>query len=142
VNSDTDLYSLRRLEARAEGAISSTNASATRPDSANEILNANAHDQLKEASSMTQVVPAVSGPSVEETEVIEEITRDAMPQEESGFALADGFSQEFLDFDAQLLEDICKHVVLTTIATSTHWIQLLVCRHHLLPQEAEETIQD
>jgi hypothetical protein len=69
-----------------------------------------------------QVVPVVSGLSVDETEVIEEITRNAMPQEESGITLTDGFSQELLDFDAQLLEDICKHVFPLSIPTDTYWI--------------------
>ncbi|KAF2449417.1 hypothetical protein P171DRAFT_427612 [Karstenula rhodostoma CBS 690.94] len=92
------------LQAQAQGAKSTTASSAT-PDSVNEshgMQNPNAFDQSEKLPN----VSTVPGSLIDETEVIEEIIRDAMPQEESGFDLTGGFGQEVFDFGAQLLEDI------------------------------------
>ncbi|KAF9741299.1 hypothetical protein PMIN03_003454 [Paraphaeosphaeria minitans] len=94
------------LEAQARGTISAPNASPTTPYSVDGMQSTGAHDHSKALSSMLQAIPTGSGLPMDETEGIEEIIRDAMPQEESGFDLAGGFGQEVFDFDAQLLEDI------------------------------------
>ncbi|KAJ4359747.1 uncharacterized protein N0V89_000303 [Didymosphaeria variabile] len=91
------------LEAQAQGVTTSAIASSSTPDVVTEIQHASAQDQSESTMSMPQTIPTVSGASADDNELIEEIIRDTMPQEE-GFPLMDGFDQEF--FDAQLLEDI------------------------------------
>lgn len=102
----TDMYPLCRLEAQAKGVTTPVNASGIVFDAANAANNACAQPQLEEVPSRAHVTPLASGPSIEEDDMIEEIIRDTLPQEEPGFPPLDGFDQEL--FDAQLLEDICK----------------------------------
>lgn len=112
----TDLKSPNRLEAQAKVAISASNISVSTPETVNGVQFARTHDQSEVMSSMAQAIPAGSGFARGENEGVEEIIRDAMPQEESAFDLAGGFGEEVSDFDAQLLEDICKTICSPTFA--------------------------
>lgn len=93
---------LHRLEAQAQGASTFVDTSAledtTTPDVVTETHNPDLND--------FPIPPLMSLPSLNESEAIEEIIRDTMPQIDNSFAPGEGYNQEV--FDMQLLEDISK----------------------------------
>lgn len=95
-----------RLEAKAQGASTFAATSAiddtTIPDAVTETHNPDTHPDLNGFANP----PLISLTPLNESEAIEEIIRDTMPQTEHGFAPTGGYDQEV--FDMQLLEDISK----------------------------------